>query len=420
MVAIPTMLVLLGRGEAVAQRSEAPLVRVRTVVEGPAPSGRRFVGTVQPARRVVVGAAIGGRVQQFSASAGRMMRKGELLAQLRTDTLEIELDAARAELDLARQALAEMVNGSRPEEIDEARAMAAAARAVSQAAEAQLERLTRLAATGASTDADLEAAQEKAATARSQLAAAEAVLRRVQAGPRPEAIGQAKAREAMQVHRVRLIEDQIAKHSILCPFDGFVAAEHTEEGAWLSSGDPVCEIVDLNTVKIEVPVPAEVVAVLELHSSVLVQFPDFSDWLMTGQIERVIPVGDPRARTYPVMITVSNRIENGVPRLLGGMLARVELPAGPSVVAPIVPKDALVLNGEKRSVFVVETIENGTPPRGQVREVPIELGIAVGDQIQVTGRLRAGQRVVVLGNERLVDGQRVRIEDGDGGGPTDS
>ncbi|RMF41927.1 MAG: efflux RND transporter periplasmic adaptor subunit [Planctomycetota bacterium] len=392
-----------------SQPTETPLVLVQEIIESKAPSGRPFVGTVQPHRRVVVGAAIAGRVEKFVAIAGTMIRQGDLLAQLRTDTMEIELKAAQAELELARQALAELVNGARPEEIEEAKAVTDAARAVHEAAQAQLRRLSHLAATGASTAADYEAAQEKARTARAQLHAAEAVLRRIQAGARPEAIAQAKAREDLQQQRVHLLENQLSKHSIRCPFDGIVAVEHTDEGAWLSSGDPVCEIVDLATVEIEVPVPAEVVASLELNTSVRVEFPGFPRLLMTGQIERVIPVGDPRARTYPVVIAVSNRVARGIPELLAGMLARVELPVGPSVNAPVVPKDALVLNGEKRSVFVVESLQNGSPPSGRVREVMVELGVEVGDQIQVKGELHAGQHVVVLGNERLVDGQQVRI-----------
>ena len=44
------------------------------------------------------------------------MAKGETLAQLLTDTIALEVQAAEADLELRRQALAELENGTRPDE----------------------------------------------------------------------------------------------------------------------------------------------------------------------------------------------------------------------------------------------------------------------------------------------------------------
>jgi len=71
---------------------------------------------------------------------------------------------------------------------------------------------------------------------------------------------------------------------------------------------------------------------------------------------------------------------------------------------PLVPKDALVLNGSRRYVFVIDDEEVEQPT---VQLVPVTLGIADAGLIQVEGDLMAGQLVVVRGNERLKDGQSV-------------
>jgi hypothetical protein len=59
-------------------------------------------------------------------------------------------------------------------------------------------------------------------------------------------------------------------------------------------------------------------------------------------------------------------------------------------------------------VYIVNT-SDPAGKTGQVAPVPVELGVATGKQIQVTGALTAGQLVVVQGNERLRPGQAVAV-----------
>ena len=74
---------------------------------------------------------------------------------------------------------------------------------------------------------------------------------------------------------------------------------------------------------------------------------------------------------------------------------------------PLVPKDALVLNGSRRYVFLV--CDGSSPTGHTVRSVPVTLGVADAGLVQVDGDLKAGELVVVRGNERLKDGQDVSI-----------
>ncbi|MBW2087019.1 MAG: efflux RND transporter periplasmic adaptor subunit, partial [Deltaproteobacteria bacterium] len=67
----------------------------------------------------------------------------------------------------------------------------------------------------------------------------------------------------------------------------------------------------------------------------------------------------------------------------------------------LIPKDALVLNKGKATVFVI---------RGKaVFPVPVRTGEAHGQLIEIFGQIKPGQMVVVQGNERLWPGQKVTI-----------
>lgn len=391
-----------------AQSEIATPVIVAPVIEAEVNSGYRIVGTVSPLRITTIGAGAGGRVAQFLVDEGQQIQAGQTIAQLQTETLQIELRAARAELELYTQQLAESVNGARAEDLAEAKANADGARAAMEAASTQLRRLQSLASTGASTVADLDSARERADLTKSGYAAASAMLARLQTGPRQEQIAQRQAQVELQKQKMLLIQDRIEKHTIVAPFSGFVSAEYTEVGAWISSGDPIVQLIELDEVEIKLPVTADYITRLRMGDQVRVEFPQFPDKLLIGTINRMVPFADARARTYPVFVRMKNEINSGVPLLLAGMLARVDLPAGAARPLPLVPKDALVLSEGNRSVFIVEP-DRENADEGIVREVKVELGVATGNLIQVAGKLKAGQIVVVVGNERLVPGRRVAI-----------
>jgi hypothetical protein len=78
-------------------------------------------------------------------------------------------------------------------------------------------------------------------------------------------------------------------------------------------------------------------------------------------------------------------------------------------MAMLVPKDALVLGGPQPVVFVVDMAAPDAK-QGKARPVPVQLGVAEGNMIQVTGGVQPGQMVVVQGNERLRPGQDVQIQ----------
>ncbi|MCU0962671.1 MAG: efflux RND transporter periplasmic adaptor subunit [Pirellulaceae bacterium] len=396
-------------------------VQVRDVV-----MDRSFVGTVTPTRTSIVGSTVEGRVIEFLVQEGHFVQQGQVLAQIRRTTLEIELAGARAELMLLQEQL-EDLNLSQPEEIKQAEARMRAAKALQEYASRQLERGKSLVTRSAITADQLEemvSAADSAAnvlverTSAYELAVTLAPLKRAQA----------EARIQVQQEIIHGLEDAISEHSVVAPFDGFVTREHTQVGQWIAKGGSVVELIELNEVEIEIPV-------LETFISELLQCTESQQGTrtlaievdalpgedFTGEIVSIIPQADTQSRTFPVKVRVPNRQgPDGQYRLRTGMFARVTLPVKTVREALMVPKDALVLGQGLPIVWVVEPGPGGDAGNGdRVRPVAVQVGFDVSDGtvVQVVGPLaadgslplRPGEYVVTEGNERVNPGTIVKV-----------
>ena len=219
----------------------------------------------------------------------------------------------------------------------------------------------------------------------------------MEAGPRAERVAQAKARLQVQEAEVRRLTDDLERHTIRAPFTGFVTSEHTEVGQWLGKGAPVAEVAALDEVDVTIPVLEDYVGGLQLGTPVAVTIDALPGRSFQGALSAIVPRADTRGRTFPVRIRVLNHAVAGSVLIKAGMFARVRLDVGEKQKALLVPKDAVVVGmGPQPLLFVVD------PEKSVAMPLPVQLGIAVDDLVQVTGPVAAGMPVVVRGNERII------------------
>lgn len=392
-----------------AQPPAVPGVTVSELVERSIASTQVFVGTVEPVRRATIGAAVDGRIVEFPIDQGDRVEAGQKLAQLLTDTISLELAAAQAELRLREERLGELRNGSRPEEIEQARARLAAAEARTRFARARSKRTEAAFESGRAVSEDEhEEMIAVAAEAQEAMLEARAVHELAVAGPRAEVIAQAEAEVAVQRAVAERLSDQVQKHTVIARFAGYVVAEYTEEGAWVNRGGPVAEVVALDEVEVIAQVVEGDVPFIVPGQEVEVEVTALPGEKFRGRVVVTVPQADSRSRTFPVKVRVANKITEAGPTLKPGMLARVTLPVGNRQTATLAPKDAVVLGGRAPMLFVVDG-SGEVGAEGKARAVPVELGVASGPLIQVSGDIRPGDHVVVEGNERLRPDQPVRI-----------
>ena len=106
---------------------------------------------------------------------------------------------------------------------------------------------------------------------------------------------------------------------------------------------------------------------------------------------------DRNSRTFPIKVELPN------PDLIikSGLMSGVILQVGAPYEALVIPKDALVLRGGAKFVFVMKD--------ASVSQVPVIAVNHVNNEVEIHGQLEAGMNVVVEGNERLFPGQPVRV-----------
>lgn len=400
-----------------AQGGPAP-VEVVPLVRRKVASGQVFLGTVKATRRSTIGSAVAGRVSQMLVEEGDFVvfdeekALGQDLAQLRTKSISIQVAAAKAEEELRMHEWEELEKGSRPEEIRQAEARRDATEALWKYAAQRFERVKSLNERKGVSDQELDEAQSAKLAAEKSHVAAQAGFELVKNGPRAEKIAQAKARLSIAQEEVKRLEDMQAKYTIRTPFTGYVAVKHTEVGNWLSQGDPVLEVLELDPIEIELAIPEQHISHMFVGMEAQFRVAALPGRVFDGKVSRIVPDANPRSRTFPVRVRLANPRDPQRGHLLKtGMLCRVTLAVGEESEVLLAPKDALVLNRDDIALMIVAR-DPEQPDATFARRVGVSLGVVTGALIQVrdpTETLEEGVQVIVKGNERLRPNQRIQI-----------
>lgn len=193
------------------------------------------------------------------------------------------------------------------------------------------------------------------------------------------------------------LEAQISNLHIRAPFDGHIVQMRTEMGAWIGRGQSVAHMVSTDTIRVIVNVPERHVPLLKLGTTASVEITALGGLPYTGRIVAVLAEGYAESHTFPVAVEVNN--PQGLIR--SNMSAEVHFQVQRPESAILVHKDALVRSAEGEVVFLAV--------EGKAVSTPVQSGLAYNGFIAVQGNVKEGDLAVVRGNERLRDGQDVRI-----------
>jgi HlyD family secretion protein len=185
-----------------------------------------------------------GRVTQRLVSEGDRVTANQLVARLDDAEQTQELALRRAELAGAEAALAELVSGSRPQEIASAEATLRSAEAERDRARLDFTRQQELLSRAAIANREFEAAQAQVKVADARVAEAAERLKLVREGPRTETIRQARARTDQARASVALAETRLENARLLSPLSGVVLSHNIEPGEFVAAGTPVVTVAD--------------------------------------------------------------------------------------------------------------------------------------------------------------------------------
>jgi len=156
------------------------------------------------------------RIVAIDVREGEAVVAGQVLLKLDPTRTQAQLASAQAQAQHARDALAELEHGPRPQDIAQARANLAAAQAEARAARAYYARLLPLKDKNYVAAADLDRARAAAGDGDGKVGAAKAALDELLAGTRTEQVAQGKAALAAaeaDVEAQRVLLDKLDVHA---------------------------------------------------------------------------------------------------------------------------------------------------------------------------------------------------------------
>ncbi|VCU70692.1 Multidrug resistance protein MdtN [Pigmentiphaga humi] len=183
-----------------------------------------------------------GRVKELRAEEGDRVEAGALLGVLDTQTLALQAEQAQAQIGVQQQALLRLRNGSRPQEIAQARSRLVAAQSDAVRVEQDLARLQGIAANtqgrGVSAQ-DMDRARSAVQIAQAQVAEQREALRLTEAGARKEDIAGADAQLKVSQAQLTLLRHQISQGELRAPADAVVRSRLLEPGDMATPQRPV-------------------------------------------------------------------------------------------------------------------------------------------------------------------------------------
>jgi multidrug efflux pump subunit AcrA (membrane-fusion protein) len=190
---------------------------------------------------------------------------------------------------------------------------------------------------------------------------------------------------------------KFANAEVTSTIDGVVKAVLAESGGTVSPAAPLFQVVDVSTVEVAVNVPEKRLGRLREGQPAEISVLSYPGRTFRGSVSRLSPVLDPASRTLETRI----RVDNSAGALKPGMFAEVRLLLRQEAQIVRVPLAALIDRNEGQVAFVVR--EN------RAWEVAVRTAFLEGDAAAVESGIAAGDRVVVVGQQNLNDGDEVAV-----------
>jgi len=212
---------------------------------------------------------------------------------------------------------------------------------------------------------------------------------------------QAEAQLRLAEAAVEQARKQLAHTVIRAPFSGTVEARFVNPGEQIALGQPVIRLVSLRQIKVRAGVPERYARDVRPGTPVQLTFQAYGLAPRNARITFVGNAIDPANRTFPIEVTLDNPDSQIKPE----MVVRVRLARQTLDSVVVVPLAAIVRSETGTGVFVVDSTGEG--PMARFRSV--RLGPSADGLVVVNEGLKAGESVVVLGQNNLADGDLLEI-----------
>jgi len=376
--------------EAAAPETNAVPVHVRTPAVVERPEAVSASGSVEGSETADVAFLVGGRVSRVLVQEGQHVSKGQLLAEIEATDYRNAFNAATSQKEAAYAVSQRADAGLRKQELEQARIDFERAQDEYKRMKFLLDRKSLPPNDFQKFEAAYNAARERYDQAREG----------TRKEDRATATAQARAAEAQASEEAKRLADT----RLIAPISGNISMRRVDPGQTVAAGTPVFSIVELNPVKVRVGVPEAEIAKIRQGAAAEVTAPSLGDRCFKGKVAIIGVASEPASRTYTVKILVPNP----GPVLLAGMVAEARIFGPNKVHALTIPAEAVVPDAQGApNVYVYN------PDRKRVYGRRVEVGSPVGSEVEIRSGVRSDEQIVVVGQQKVREGNLVDISGGD-------
>ncbi|TNE40357.1 MAG: efflux RND transporter periplasmic adaptor subunit, partial [Alphaproteobacteria bacterium] len=210
---------------------------------------------------------------------------------------------------------------------------------------------------------------------------------------RDEAVAAHRAAEA----NLELARARLEKATITAPFSGVVGLRSVSLGAYITPGDRLVELADIDPIKVDFRVPELALASLKAGQTIRVTVDALPGKTFEGKIYVIDPIVDENGRA----IRLRARIANPDHLLLPGLFARVQIVVERRNNSILVPESAIFARDGKQYIYQVKG------NRAVLTE--IALGQRRTGQAEITRGLMPDSVVITAGHQQVHNGDPVEV-----------
>ncbi len=184
---------------------------------------------------------------------------------------------------------------------------------------------------------------------------------------------------------------------IRAPFSGVVGLKEISPGALIEPGTRITTLDDISYIKLFFSVPEVYLAKLQPGLPVNTRTAAYPDKQFVGKIAAI----DSRVDAGTRSVRVVGYVPNTEGLLKPGLFINISLPLDVKQNAVLIPEEALLAQGRKQFVYLVEE------QKAKLQEV--QIGQRNGGEVEILAGLDAGVPVVTAGLQKLRDGVPVEL-----------
>jgi multidrug efflux pump subunit AcrA (membrane-fusion protein) len=384
-------------------KKEAPPETVVTVQaehpeQGPIAEHITVDAILTPLAQAAIAPKITAPVRKFYVQRGAKVKEGELLATLENSDLAAAALDNKGSYEAAQAAFATATRAQVPEDTQKAELDVAQAKANLDLNLGIVKSRKQLFAEGAIPGRDLDTAQAALVQAQAAYDTAAKHLESVRSVSREAALKSAQGQLTSAEGKMKGASAQVSYSEIHSPINGVVTDRSLFAGETAAAGAPLLTVMDTSSLLAKAHIGQSVAQQMKLGDEAQVHVPGVAD-PVTAKVSLISPALDPGSTTVEVWL----KIDNKAAALKVGTPVKATITVNTVAKAWKIPATALLAAQDgSKTVMVV-----GSDSAAHKKSVTV--GIADGDDVQITGGLSPTDTVITGGAYGLDDGTKVKV-----------